>query len=63
MKDKKKVDLSKIALILALIPLWLIIAFMWVAAFVDSWCWAILAGIFTFVAVALTLVLIDNLRN
>ena len=63
MKEKKKVDLSKIALILSLIPLWFIIAFMWIAAFVDSWCWAIFAGMFTFASVALTLVVIDNLRD
>ena len=63
MKDKKKTDLSKIALILSLIPLWFIIAFMWVAVFVDSWCWAIFAGMFTFTAVAFTLVVIDNLRD
>ena len=63
MKEKKKADLSKIAVILVLIPLWLIIACMWVATFINSWCWAILAGIFTFVAVALTLVVIDNLRD
>lgn len=63
MERKKKVDLSKIALILALIPLWFMIAFMWVAAFIDIWYWAILAGIFTFVAVAFTLVVIDNLRD
>lgn len=63
MKEKKKIDLSKIAVILVLIPLWLIIACMWVATFIDSWYWVIFAGVFTFVAVAFTLVVIDNLRD
>ena len=63
MKEKKKVDLSKIALILALITLWLVVAFMWVFTFIDSWCWAISAGIFTFIAGTLTLIIIDNLRE
>lgn len=63
MKDKKKIDLSKIALILSLIPLWFMIGVMWVAAFIDSWCWAIFAGIYTFVAVFLTLIVTDDLKD
>jgi hypothetical protein len=63
MKERKKVELSKIALILALIPLWLMIGVMWVAAFIDIWYWAIFAGIYTFGAVSLTLIATDNLRD
>lgn len=63
MKEKKKADLSKIALLLSLIPLWFMIGVMWVAAFIDIWYWAIFAGIYTFVAVSLTLMATDNLRD
>ena len=63
MKERKKVELSKIALIVALIPLWFVIGIMWVAAFIDIWYWAIFAGIYTFGAVSFTLIVIDELKD